>query len=70
MSPRQARRERREAERKAKKAETKRMRAAGFIPTPDPISPDLEEEFSAEFIAHARSVRERMIHSFADIAHD
>ena len=65
MSPRQARRERREAERKAKKAELKRAKAAGasapHLPAvPDAAGPELEQEFSPEFIAHARSVRERI----------
>jgi hypothetical protein len=65
MSPRQARRERREAERKAKKAELKRAKAAAAselnsAPVPDVADPELEQEFSPEFIAHARSVRERI----------
>ncbi|MBV8865023.1 MAG: hypothetical protein JO210_06430 [Acidobacteriaceae bacterium] len=60
MSPRQARRERREADRKARKAEIKRMKAGGFIPSPEPVASELDEEFSPEFIAHARAVRERI----------
>jgi hypothetical protein len=38
MSPRQARRERRQAERRAKKAESKRLNTARFIPAPVPVS--------------------------------
>jgi hypothetical protein len=65
MSPRQARRERREAERKARKAELKRAKAAAASAVnapalPDVLGPELQQEFSPEFIAHAKSVSERI----------
>ncbi len=58
MTPRQARTERRAAERKAKKAETKRLAALG-----QELS--LEEEFSPELIAEANAARQR-VQAFID----
>ena len=66
MSPGQARRERRQAERKARKAEIRRMKASAFVPAPEPVSCDLQEEFSPEFIAHVAAVRNR---GHASLAH-
>src|SRR5690349_22412516 len=65
MSPRQARRERREAERKARKTEWKRAKAAGTFAlnspgVPEVASPEPEQEASPEFLARAKSVREQM----------
>ncbi|MBV9767615.1 MAG: hypothetical protein JOZ48_22435 [Acidobacteriaceae bacterium] len=57
MTRHQARRERREAERKAKKAEIKRNRA---LEQSLPHLPPEEEEFSAKLIAQANAARERV----------
>ena len=69
MTSRQARQERREAERKEKKAEFKRLKAAGQEAVPAPAAhqsplvendPELENEFSPEFIVPANSARARL----------
>jgi hypothetical protein len=65
MSPRQARRERREAERKSRTAELKRAKAAvavapHLMAAPETADPEPEQEFSPQFLAHARSVRDRI----------
>ncbi len=56
MTPRQARTQRRTAERKAKKAEMRRNKQAA-IDVPDR---PLEEEFSAELMAEANAMRDRV----------
>ncbi len=56
MTSREARTQRRAAERKAKKAEYKRNQAAALIAT----EPTLEEEFSPELIAEANAARDRI----------
>ncbi len=56
MTSREARTQRRAAERKAKKAEYKRNQAAALRAT----EPTLEEEFSPELMAEANAARERI----------
>ncbi len=58
MTPRQARTERRTAERKAKKAELRRNKQASLELHDDELP--LEEEFSAELMAEANAMRERV----------
>ena len=72
MTSRQARTQRREAERKAKKLEYKQQRAA-VVATAEFVAvgaghapPTLEEEFSPELIAEANATRER-VHARARI---
>ncbi|MGA8027180.1 MAG: hypothetical protein WB992_08530 [Bryobacteraceae bacterium] len=63
MTPRQARTERRAAERKIKKAEIKRNKAGAFLPDDAELVPPgykLEQEFSAELMAEANAARERV----------
>ncbi len=57
MTPRQARTERRAAERKAKKAEMRRNKQAAIELREDL---PLEEEFSAELMAEANAMRDRV----------
>lgn len=62
MTSREARRARRESERKAAKLARKAAQNQpqnGFVPQNAPV-PDSPDEFSPEFIAHARSVRDRI----------
>lgn len=59
MTSRQARKQRREEGRKAKKAAYKASLQTVAAPPAPPIS-DLEEEFSPEFLAEARAIRERV----------
>ncbi len=68
MTPRQARTERRAAERKAKKADVRRSKQADLELDERP----LEEEFSAELMAEANAMRDR-VHRRAGLtlaAHD
>ncbi len=69
MTSREIRRERREAERKAKKLERKEALLKTLPPTHEPgrFNPELEDEFSSEFLAHVSAVRDR-IHRSAGIA--
>ena len=65
MTSRQARKERREQERKARKAAYRAGLEAVAASAPLPELP-LEEEFTPEFLAHARAVRERVERRLAD----